>query len=65
VTAEHPEPMAPEVQAAWAEEIRRRLEDLQAGRVQTVSWESVHQELVEAERAAAGRTPADAEFEPD
>ena len=42
------EPMAPEVQAAWADVIRRRVDDLEAGRASTVSWDTVHQELLES-----------------
>ncbi len=31
----------PDADAAWQEEISRRLQEVQSGRVQTVSWESV------------------------
>jgi putative addiction module component (TIGR02574 family) len=30
-----------EVEAAWQEEIRSRIEDIRTGKVQTVSWEMV------------------------
>lgn len=34
------------VQAAWDEEIARRIEDLKAGKAVTVSWEELHRELL-------------------
>jgi putative addiction module component (TIGR02574 family) len=34
------------VQAAWDEEVARRMQDLQAGKAVTVPWEELHQELV-------------------
>ncbi len=34
-----------EVEAAWAEELKRRAEDLRSGRVATVPWEQVRQQL--------------------
>jgi putative addiction module component (TIGR02574 family) len=34
------------VQEAWDEEVRRRIEDLKAGRAVTVSWEQLHRELL-------------------
>lgn len=40
---EHDEPN--DVEAAWAEEIKRRVEDLDAGRLETVSWAEVRASL--------------------
>jgi putative addiction module component (TIGR02574 family) len=34
------------VQAAWDEEVARRMQDLKAGRAVTVPWEQLHQELL-------------------
>ncbi|MGD0269662.1 MAG: addiction module protein [Candidatus Sulfotelmatobacter sp.] len=34
------------VQAAWDEEVARRMRDLQAGKAVTVPWEQLHQELL-------------------
>ena len=34
------------VQAAWDEEVARRMQDLQAGKAITVPWEELHQELL-------------------
>lgn len=34
------------VQAAWDEEVARRIEDLKAGRAVTVPWEQLHRELL-------------------
>jgi hypothetical protein len=34
------------VQAAWDEEVARRMQDLQAGKTVTVPWEKLHQELL-------------------
>ena len=34
------------VQAAWDEEVARRIEDLKAGRAVTVPWEELHRELL-------------------
>jgi len=34
------------VQAAWDEEVARRMQDLQAGKAVTVPWEQLHQELL-------------------
>jgi putative addiction module component (TIGR02574 family) len=33
----------PDVDAAWQQEIARRLHEVQSGQVKTVSWESVQQ----------------------
>ena len=35
----------PDVEAAWNEEISRRVAELDAGTVETIPWESVRQEL--------------------
>ena len=34
------------VQAAWDEEVARRMQELQAGKAVTVPWEELHQELL-------------------
>lgn len=34
------------VQAAWDEEVARRMQDLQAGKAVTIPWEQLHQELL-------------------
>jgi putative addiction module component (TIGR02574 family) len=34
------------VQAAWDEEVARRIQDLKAGKAVTVPWEELHQELL-------------------
>jgi putative addiction module component (TIGR02574 family) len=34
------------VEAAWDEEVARRMRDLQAGKAVTVPWEQMHQELL-------------------
>jgi putative addiction module component (TIGR02574 family) len=34
------------VEAAWDEEVARRMEDLKAGRAVTVPWEQLHRELL-------------------
>src|SRR5712692_450267 len=39
-----PEPEA-DVEAAWSEEIRRRVAELDAGTVKTIPWEDVRKEL--------------------
>ncbi len=39
------EPTDPDADRAWAEEIRRRVEDLKAGRVETIPWSEVRSEL--------------------
>lgn len=43
----------PDAEAAWAEEIRRRVDLIQAGRASTVSWSEARRRL----HAAAGRAP--------
>jgi putative addiction module component (TIGR02574 family) len=35
----------PDVEAAWSEEIARRVTELDAGTVETIPWEEVHAEL--------------------
>jgi putative addiction module component (TIGR02574 family) len=39
-----PEPDA-DVEAAWAQEIRRRVAELDAGAVKTIPWEELREEL--------------------
>ncbi len=34
------------VQAAWDEEVARRMEDLKVGKAVTVPWEELHRELL-------------------
>lgn len=34
------------VQAAWDEEVARRIEDLKVGKAVTVPWEELHRELL-------------------
>jgi putative addiction module component (TIGR02574 family) len=34
------------VQAAWDDEVARRMQDLQAGKAVTVPWEELHRELL-------------------
>ena len=48
VPAESPE----EVDAAWESTIRRRVEELESGAVQTIPWEEVRQKLVRSEGGA-------------
>ena len=42
-----------EVEASWAEEIKRRIEDHEQGRAETVPWEEVQRKLKEEINAAA------------
>ena len=35
----------PDVEAAWSEEIKRRLAEVDAGKVELISWEDVRAEL--------------------
>ena len=37
----------PDVEAAWAAEIERRVADVEAGRVKTIPWEEVRQRLLD------------------
>lgn len=39
----------PDVEAAWAAEAERRWKEIEAGQVQTVSWEDVRAKLVNDE----------------
>ena len=43
------------VQAAWDNEVARRIEDLNAGRAVTVPWEELHLELLAAMNARPTR----------
>jgi putative addiction module component (TIGR02574 family) len=38
-------PNDPEVESAWAKEVERRWQDIQAGKVQTIPWEEVKARL--------------------
>jgi putative addiction module component (TIGR02574 family) len=38
-------PAEPGVEAAWSEEIARRVAELDAGSVETISWEDVREDL--------------------
>ena len=44
------EPRDPEIETAWAAEIRSRMTAYRAGRVTTVSWEDLRAHLHRAER---------------
>lgn len=48
-------PPVPGVEAAWAEEIERRVKDLDSGRVKTVPWEEVKKSLLAAGRGRKKR----------
>ena len=37
----------PDVEAAWSDEIKRRVADLDAGNVETIPWEEVRQQLLD------------------
>ena len=37
----------PDVEAAWSEEIKRRVADLDAGNVETIPWEEVRRRLLD------------------
>ncbi len=43
-------PTDPEVEAAWSEEIERRVRQIDSGRVKTIPWEKVRAELLERSR---------------
>mgnify|MGYP001608323489 CR=1 FL=1 len=45
----------PEVDAAWAAEIQRRIEALQAGTVKSIPWSEVRRKLWRRLRAASQR----------
>ncbi len=47
------EPTDPDADSLWADEIKRRVEDLKAGRVETISWSEVRSEL-EAKLSSLG-----------
>jgi putative addiction module component (TIGR02574 family) len=42
------------VQAAWDEEVARRMRDLKAGKAVTVPWEELHQELLAMQSSRLG-----------
>jgi putative addiction module component (TIGR02574 family) len=44
-----------EVQQAWAEEIERRMDEADAGKVKSVPWPEVRAEALDAVRRARGR----------
>ncbi len=48
VPTESPE----EIDAAWEATIRRRVEELESGTVQTIPWEEVREKLVRSEGGA-------------
>jgi putative addiction module component (TIGR02574 family) len=37
----------PDVEAAWSDEIKRRVADLDAGNVETIPWEEVRRRLLD------------------
>jgi putative addiction module component (TIGR02574 family) len=41
---------SPGVEAAWSEEIERRVRELDSGEVKTVAWEDVKNRLLELEK---------------
>lgn len=41
------EEVDPNAEAAWADEIKRRIEDVDSGRVTTIPWSEVYDELIE------------------
>lgn len=45
-------PPEPGVEAAWAEEIERRLAELESGKARTIPWEEVKARLLAREDAA-------------
>jgi putative addiction module component (TIGR02574 family) len=48
------EPSA-DVEAAWAEEIRRRVAEIDAGRTESVPWAEVEREVLEVARRGQAR----------
>jgi putative addiction module component (TIGR02574 family) len=44
------QPADPGVEAAWAAEVERRLEDYRTGRVQAISWQELRARLHRADR---------------
>jgi len=45
VSIDSAHPSLKEVEAAWSEEIKRRLAEIDSGAVEVVSWEEVQSEL--------------------
>jgi putative addiction module component (TIGR02574 family) len=45
VSMDRERPSAKDVEAAWSEEIKRRLSEIDSGAVELVSWEEVRAEL--------------------
>ncbi|MDD5034037.1 MAG: addiction module protein [Methylococcaceae bacterium] len=43
------QPPSPDVEAAWAAEIERRISQLDSGEIETVPWEEVKARLLERE----------------
>jgi putative addiction module component (TIGR02574 family) len=43
---------SPEIEAAWAAEIKRRLDDLDSGREKTIPWEQARRMIFEDEDAS-------------
>jgi putative addiction module component (TIGR02574 family) len=47
INTENPEiDGAPDVESAWSEEIKRRLTEIDAGKVELIPWEEVRAELL-------------------
>jgi putative addiction module component (TIGR02574 family) len=44
-----------EVEAAWAEEIRKRVEDMETGRVKGIPWEEVRRMIAETKEGVNER----------
>lgn len=42
-----PDPDEGDVEAAWSEEVRRRLEDVEQGRVKPVPWDEVRRRMLD------------------
>ncbi len=49
------QPPIPGVEAAWAEELERRLKELDEGKVKTVRWEEVKARLLATKRGRKKR----------
>lgn len=47
------QPPDPGVEAAWAEEIERRLNELDEGKIERVPWDEVRARLLKNERAGS------------
>ena len=41
-------------EAAWAEELQRRIDEVRSGQAATIPWEVVRQKMVDMNNAAAG-----------